>query len=126
MDLSYSDEEKAFRAEVRAFLEEKLPKEMSDKIRKGEELGKDGQEQWHAILNAQGWLAPNWPKKFGGAEWNAVQRHIFEEEAAAAKVDPRCLGGYQGQGQQQIEKAPAETGGGVRLRRLGTTECECV
>ena len=83
MDLSYSDEEKAFRAEVRAFLEEKLPKEMSDKIRKGEELGKAGQEEWHAILNKQGWLAPNWPKKFGGAEWNAVQRHIFEEEAAA-------------------------------------------
>ncbi|MCP3879355.1 MAG: pimeloyl-CoA dehydrogenase large subunit, partial [Sulfitobacter sp.] len=90
MDLSYSDEEKAFRAEVRAFLEEKLPKEMSDKIRKGEELGKDGQEQWHAILNAQGWLAPNWPKKFGGAEWNAVQRHIFEEEAAAAYA-PRIV-----------------------------------
>lgn len=90
MDLSYSDEEKAFRAEVRAFLEEKLPKEMSDKIRKGEELGKDGQEQWHAILNAQGWLAPNWPKKFGGAEWNAVQRHIFEEEAAAAYA-PRLV-----------------------------------
>ncbi|MFT7440357.1 MAG: hypothetical protein ACI83E_001852, partial [Sulfitobacter sp.] len=46
MDLSYSDEEKAFRAEVRAFLEEKLPKEMSDKIRKGDELGKAGQEEW--------------------------------------------------------------------------------
>ena len=91
MDLSYSDEEKAFRAEVRAFLEEKLPKEMSDKIRKGEELGKDGQEQWHAILNAQGWLAPNWPKKFGGAEWNAVQRHIFEEEAAAAYGGVRAI-----------------------------------
>jgi alkylation response protein AidB-like acyl-CoA dehydrogenase len=90
MDLSYSDEEKAFRAEVRAFLEEKLPKEMSDKIRKGEELGKEGQERWHAILNEQGWLAPNWPKKFGGAEWNAVQRHIFEEEAAAAYA-PRIV-----------------------------------
>ncbi|MEQ3629945.1 MAG: acyl-CoA dehydrogenase family protein, partial [Sulfitobacter sp.] len=27
--------------------------------------------------------ATNWPKEFGGAAWNAVQRHIFEEEAAA-------------------------------------------
>ncbi|HSF92147.1 MAG TPA: acyl-CoA dehydrogenase family protein [Paracoccaceae bacterium] len=83
MDLSYSSEELAFREEVRGFLQEKLPKEMSDKVRKGEELGKADVERWHAILNAQGWLAPNWPKSFGGAEWNAVQRHIFEEEAAA-------------------------------------------
>jgi alkylation response protein AidB-like acyl-CoA dehydrogenase len=83
MDLSYSSEELAFREEVRGFLQEKLPKEMSDKVRKGEELGKADVERWHAILNTQGWLAPNWPKSFGGAEWNAVQRHIFEEEAAA-------------------------------------------
>ena len=90
MDLSYSDEERAFREEVRAFLDEKLPKELSEKIRKGEELGKEGQERWHAILNEKGWLAPNWPKEFGGAEWNAVQRHIFEEEAAAAHA-PRIV-----------------------------------
>ena len=83
MDLSYSDEEKAFREEVRSFLKEKLPKELSEKVRTGTGLTKDDIERWHGILNDQGWLAPNWPKKFGGAEWNAVQRHIFEEEAAA-------------------------------------------
>jgi Acyl-CoA dehydrogenases len=83
MDLSYSEEEKAFREEVRTFLKDKLPKELSDKVRYGGDLGKADIERWHAILNEQGWLAPNWPKKFGGAEWNAVQRHIFEEEAAA-------------------------------------------
>ncbi len=83
MDLSYSDEEKAFRAEVRAFLDEKLPDDLSEKVRKGQELTKDDHDRWHGILNDQGWLATNWPRKFGGAEWNAVQRHIFEEEAAA-------------------------------------------
>lgn len=90
MDLRYSDEDKAFRDEVRSFLKEKLPKEFSDKIRKGQELGRENQERWHAILNEQGWLAPNWPASFGGAEWNAVQRHIFEEEAAAANA-PRIV-----------------------------------
>jgi len=83
MDLSYTDAEKAFREEVRTFLAEKLPAELSDKIKGGKELGKADVKRWHAILNDQDWLAPNWPKKFGGAEWNAVQRHIFEEEAAA-------------------------------------------
>ncbi|MCR9125757.1 MAG: acyl-CoA dehydrogenase family protein [Rhodobacteraceae bacterium] len=90
MDLSYSPEEQSFRDEVRAFLAEKLPREMSDVIRAGGELGKARQEEWHAILNEKGWLAPNWPRKFGGAEWNAVQRHIFEEEAAAAHA-PRIV-----------------------------------
>ncbi|WP_411975890.1 acyl-CoA dehydrogenase family protein [Sulfitobacter faviae] len=83
MDLSYTDEERAFREEVRQFLAEKLPKELSEKVRRGQELTKDDHERWHGILNEQGWLATNWPKEFGGAAWNAVQRHIFEEEAAA-------------------------------------------
>ena len=33
MDLSYSDEEIAFRDEVRAFLEEKVTPELRDKVR---------------------------------------------------------------------------------------------
>ena len=82
MDLTYSAEDLAFRDEVRAFLDEKLTKDLSDKIRLGGDLTKEDMEGWHATLNAQGWLVPNWPKKFGGAEWNAVQRHIFEDECA--------------------------------------------
>ena len=45
---------------------------------------------WHAILNEQGWLAPNWPKEYGGAGWNAVQRHIFEEECAPPARRASC------------------------------------
>ncbi|MFD0911797.1 acyl-CoA dehydrogenase family protein [Ruegeria arenilitoris] len=90
MDLNYTDEEKAFRDEVRAFLAEKLPKEICDKIRAGRNIGKEGYEWWHATLNERGWLNFNWPKEFGGAEWNAVQRHIFEEECAAAYA-PRIV-----------------------------------
>ena len=90
MDLSYSDEDLTFRDEVRAFLDEKLTKELSDKIRLGGDLTKADMEGWHATLNAQGWLAPNWPKKFGGAEWGAVQRHIFDDECARAHA-PRTV-----------------------------------
>nr|WP_217358108.1 acyl-CoA dehydrogenase family protein [Ruegeria arenilitoris] len=88
--MNYTDEEKAFRDEVRAFLAEKLPKEISDKIRAGRNIGKEGYEWWHATLNERDWLNFNWPKEFGGAEWNAVQRHIFEEECAAAYA-PRIV-----------------------------------
>ncbi|AXI43385.1 acyl-CoA dehydrogenase family protein [Sulfitobacter sp. SK011] len=90
MDLRYSDAENAFRDEVRAFLAEQLPGDLRDKVRNGQALGKEGHERWHAILNAKGWLAPNWPRAFGGAQWDAVQKHIFEEEAAVAYA-PRIV-----------------------------------
>lgn len=82
MDLNYTDEELAFRDEVRAFFDEKLDKDLANKVRLGTGLSKDDMEGWHATLNAQGWLVPNWPAQFGGTEWNAVQRHIFDEESA--------------------------------------------
>ena len=90
MDLNYSPEEEKFRDEVRRFLAEKLPAEMSEAVRLGRSIGKEGHERWHAILNEQGWLAPNWPKEFGGCAWNAVQRHIFEEECCRAHA-PRIV-----------------------------------
>ena len=90
MDLSYSEEELAFQSEVRSFLKEKLPQRMADRVRLGSGLTKDDMVEWHGILNAQGWLAQNWPEEFGGAELNAVQRHIFEEESYLANA-PRII-----------------------------------
>ncbi len=90
MDLNYTKEEIAFREEVREFLAESLPSELAAKVRAGEELTKADQERWHAILNARGWLAPNWPVEYGGCGWDAVRRHIFEEECALAGT-PRIV-----------------------------------
>lgn len=90
MDLSYTPDERAFQDEVRAFMRDELPPEISDKVRAGRALSKQDMERWHAILNARGWLAQNWPKAFGGAEWSAVQRHIYDVEAAAAAA-PRIV-----------------------------------
>ncbi|EYD72547.1 acyl-CoA dehydrogenase family protein [Limimaricola hongkongensis] len=90
MDLNFTEEQKAFRAEVRSFLDEKLPKRLSDKVRLGQRLTKQDYEEWHAILNEKGWLAGNWAKEYGGAGWNAVERHIFEEETTAASA-PRIV-----------------------------------
>ena len=90
MDLSYSPDELVFQEELRAFLRDELPAEIADKVRMGRGLTKDDMERWHAILNARGWLAQNWPRAFGGAEWSAVQRHIYDVEAAAAHA-PRIV-----------------------------------
>lgn len=90
MDLSFTPEEQAFRAEVRTFLDASLPEELAEKGRNVQELTKQDAERWHAILNEKGWLAVNWPKEYGGTGWTAVERHIFEEECAMANA-PRIV-----------------------------------
>ncbi|MCL6282408.1 acyl-CoA dehydrogenase family protein [Ruegeria sp. 2012CJ41-6] len=90
MDLSYTPEQDAFRAELRGFLAENLSERVREKVRLGKRLTKVEMQDWHAMLNARGWLAMSWPRQYGGAEWDAVQRQIFEEEACRAHA-PRIV-----------------------------------
>ena len=84
MNLTFSPEEQAFRAEVRHFLADALPSDISERVRLGRHLRADDHLRWQNILSEQGWLASNWPKQHGGPGWGPVQRHIFDEECAAA------------------------------------------
>jgi alkylation response protein AidB-like acyl-CoA dehydrogenase len=80
MDLNYSAEELAFRDETRSWLEKNLPTELRDKMANYEHLSREDLLTWHRILAKKGWVAPSWPKEWGGTGWNLVQRYIFEEE----------------------------------------------
>lgn len=84
MELHYSPEEQAFRDEVRQFLKEKLPADIAAKVKADKRIGRDDIVRWQKILNEKGWLAQHWPKEYGGTGWSPIQRHIYEEEAAAA------------------------------------------
>jgi alkylation response protein AidB-like acyl-CoA dehydrogenase len=88
MDLNYSPEETAFRDEVRGWIRENLPTELRDKVLNYRELTKDDLLRWHKILAKKGWVAPFWPKEWGGTDWTVVQRYIFEEECGAAGTPP--------------------------------------
>jgi alkylation response protein AidB-like acyl-CoA dehydrogenase len=44
--------------------------------------------RWHKILAEKGWVAPDWPVEWGGTDWTAVQRYIFEEEMGYAGCPP--------------------------------------
>lgn len=90
MDLRFTPEEEAFRAEIRTFLDENLPEDLARKGRNSEPLTKAEMEGWHAKLNARGWLAVTWPVDYGGTGWGAVERHIFEEECALGNA-PRIV-----------------------------------
>jgi alkylation response protein AidB-like acyl-CoA dehydrogenase len=81
---SAGSEDAAFRAEVRTFVRSHLPAELRHKVLAGERLGKADYLAWHRILFQRGWIAPGWPRAFGGCEWNAMRQHTFEEECALA------------------------------------------
>ena len=80
MDLNYSAEELAFRDEVRTWLQQNLPADLREKVANYDHLSKDDLLRWHRTLAKKGWVAPAWPKEWGGTGWNVVQRYIFEEE----------------------------------------------
>ena len=90
MDLTYSDQHETFRQDLRSFLDERLPKQIADRVRLGQRLTKEDYEQWQAILQERNWLAGHWPKEYGGSDWDPVERHIFEEETARAHA-PRLV-----------------------------------
>ncbi|HEX9420714.1 MAG TPA: acyl-CoA dehydrogenase family protein, partial [Methylomirabilota bacterium] len=88
MDLNYTTEELAFRDEVRSWLRANLPDGLRQKMESYQELSKEDLLNWHKILAKKGWVAPDWPKEWGGTDWNAVQKYIFEEECGYAATPP--------------------------------------
>ena len=65
MELKLSKEDAAFRDEVRAFIAENYPAEM--RVPNPEtDLTKEQSLLWHRILYRKGWIAPLWPKEYGG------------------------------------------------------------
>jgi len=90
MDLAFTPQEQQFREEIRAWVAEALPKDISDKVHSAQRLSRDDMQRWAKILGKKGWLGYGWPKQFGGPGWNAVQKHLFEEELAMAGA-PRIV-----------------------------------
>jgi alkylation response protein AidB-like acyl-CoA dehydrogenase len=79
MDLNYSPDEMAFRDEVRGWLRSNLPDDLRAKMEGYQELSKDELLRWHKILTKKGWVAPDWPKEWGGTDRNVVQRYNWED-----------------------------------------------
>jgi len=95
MDLRFTPEENAFRAEVRAFMAEKLPPAIRAKLIEGRHLGKEDMVAWQRILNARGWAVPHWPRQWGGTGWGPVELYIFRDEMQQAPApEPLPFGAY--------------------------------
>src|SRR5690606_13123180 len=91
MELIDTPQEAAFRAEVRTFI-----KEHGSKARPGGNGGGRGEDAesgwsadyrertkgWRDALGERGWIAPAWPKEYGGAGLTAKEQFILNEELA--------------------------------------------
>jgi alkylation response protein AidB-like acyl-CoA dehydrogenase len=86
MELSYTDEQIRFREEVRSWISEAMPPEIKKKAEDGANFEHAEIMQWHKILYAKGWVAPNWPEEVGGPGWDVAKRSIFQEECVRANT----------------------------------------
>jgi len=80
MDLRFTDDELAFRQEVRAFLRQSLPQDIQRKLIEGRKLSRDELTRWTRILHAKGWATPHWPVAWGGMDWDPIRQMIFRDE----------------------------------------------
>ena len=90
MDLAFTPDEQQFRLDIRAWVRDNLPADTAHKVHNALRLSRDDLQGWAKILGKKGWLGHAWPRQFGGPGWNAVQKHLFEEECALAGA-PRVV-----------------------------------
>ena len=97
MKLDWSEEDLAFRDEVRAFLATELPAELraAGSLMTSVYADPEASFEWQRILYAKGWVAPAWPVEHGGCGWTVTQRYIWARERIAAGAPPLSPMGLQ-------------------------------
>ena len=86
----------AFRAETRAWLEAKCPKEMRGLSFHWEDAhevysGRPA-KVWLARMAERGWVAPTWPRDYGGGGLTAEEAAVLSQEMARIKASPPAFG----------------------------------
>ncbi|MGE0229210.1 MAG: acyl-CoA dehydrogenase family protein [Dehalococcoidia bacterium] len=98
MDWADTPEQAAFREEVRKFIDEGLPQYYKGVAANGGDLGGEGGWQtdrflgspeakaaaleWEKKVSDRGWVAPHWPKEYGGAGMSSMEQFILKQEMA--------------------------------------------
>ncbi len=87
MDLAFTHEHKAFREEVRSWLEKHVPKAPLVTFDTAE--GFQQHREWERVMNEGRWGMVTWPEELGGRGCDLIQWLIFEEEYYRAKAPTR-------------------------------------
>lgn len=93
MDFRDSPQDAAFRQEVRDFIGRELPTELRSwqgdwGITAGGAWHQKGGaiQEWARKLRDKGWMAPAWPREYGGGGLPVMQQFILNEEMALARA----------------------------------------
>jgi alkylation response protein AidB-like acyl-CoA dehydrogenase len=102
MDWADSEEQAAFRTQVHSFIEEHLPDLYRSRIAERRPRGLEGDWQddmvlgteeahaaaseWAEALSSRGWVAPHWPKEYGGGGMTPMEQFIYNQEMAQAEA----------------------------------------
>jgi len=86
MRLELSDEDAAFRDDLRTFFTTEVPEEIREAVRTGRELTKEQLVESQQTLNAAGLAVPHWPEEWGGRGWSDLRRHLWYDELQRACV----------------------------------------
>src|SRR5688572_26898717 len=99
MDWADSPEQQDFRNEVRSFIQNRLPEPYRNggggdgetggwqADRKSEDTKRrDVAIAWASALAEKGWIAPHWPKQYGGAGLSTMEQFIYNQEMAQARA----------------------------------------
>ena len=103
MDWSDTTGEAVFRADVRALIEQSLPRRYRELAKlphlpervwefdraSGNPEQVQASQEWVQALSARGWVAPHWPSEYGGAGLSPTEQFIFNQELASAAA-PTC------------------------------------
>jgi alkylation response protein AidB-like acyl-CoA dehydrogenase len=93
MDLELTEQHQKFRAELRAWLAENLPRPWREELRDPahtEDSLMEHRRVWQRKLHEAGYLGMDWPAEWGGRGASEVEKAIFEEELARADA-PQIL-----------------------------------
>lgn len=86
MRLQLSEEDEAFRAELREFFTSGVDEDIRATVREQGHLTKEQFVRCQRTLNAAGLAVPGWPVEWGGKDWSSLKRHIWHEELQRACV----------------------------------------
>lgn len=81
MDFQLTQEEEAFRVEVRAFLDENLPDPVPTEDEDPEFLA-----TWNKKIREKRWVGFNWPTEYGGGGGDLIRQFVLKEEMSARRA----------------------------------------
>jgi alkylation response protein AidB-like acyl-CoA dehydrogenase len=88
MRLELSEDDQAFREEMRTFFTTQVPEEVRRTVIEGGELSKEQIVDSMRVLNDAGLAVPHWPEEWGGRGWSELKRHIWYDEMQRAGCPP--------------------------------------